>query len=267
MSSQNQLLDRLIHLHYKSYGHSDHPLIILHGLLGMLDNWQTHSKKYAEAGFKVYALDQRNHGKSPHSDRFNYQVMADDVCDFMKEHRLSSAHVLGHSMGGKTAMQCALMYPHLVDKLIVVDVAPRKYASAHDEILDAMCSLKLSLLASRQEADREIAKRIPDYALRQFILKNLTRTDDGKLKWKVNLSTIKKHYPEIADDITARGVFDKPTLFVKGAKSKYILAEDKPRIMKLFPHASFVTIGSAGHWVHAESPEEFSHAVLRFLRS
>ncbi|MBX2991226.1 MAG: alpha/beta fold hydrolase [Bacteroidetes bacterium] len=257
----------MLHLNYKSYGHSGHPLIILHGLLGMLDNWQTQSKKYAGAGFKVYAVDQRNHGKSPHSDTFNYEAMATDIRDFMHHHHLPSAHILGHSMGGKTAMQFALMFPDFVDKLVVVDVAPRKYANAHDEILDAMCSLKLGRLSTRHEADVEIAKRIPGFALRQFILKNLTRTDDGKLKWKVNLSIIRKHYYEIAGDLTAESVFSKPTLFVKGAKSKYIAAEDRERIKRLFPRSIIATIADTGHWVHADKPEEFGIAVLKFLLS
>lgn len=255
----------MLHLNYKTYGSYGHPVIILHGLLGMLDNWQTQSKKYAEAGFKVYAVDQRNHGKSPHSDTFNYEVMADDVKNFMEEHHISSAHVLGHSMGGKTAMQFALMYPELVDKLIVVDVAPRKYASAHDEILDAMCSLKLKECKTRQEADNKIAKRIPEYSLRQFILKNLTPAETGELKWKVNLSIIKRHYLEIANDITIDGVFRKPTLFIKGSRSKYIVDEDKPRIRKLFPSAPILTINDTGHWAHADKPEEFGTTVLKFL--
>ncbi len=255
----------MLHLHYKGYGHSGHPLIILHGLLGMLDNWQTQSKKYAGAGLRVYALDQRNHGKSPHSDTFNYEVMAQDVRDFMKQNNIPSAYVLGHSMGGKTAMQFALTFPDLVDKLIVVDVAPRKYASAHDDILDAMCALKLSQLSTRQEADEEIGKRITNYAVRQFLLKNLTRTEEGKLKWKVNLSIIKRHYPEIADDITATGEFTKPVLFVKGAESRYIVNDDKPRIKKLFPLSRIITLAGTGHWVHADKPEEFGDAVLKFL--
>jgi esterase len=255
----------MLHLHFKAYGHSGHPVIILHGLLGMLDNWQTQCKRLAEHHCKVYALDQRNHGKSPHSDTFNYAVMAEDVKNFMREHHLPSAHLLGHSMGGKTAMQFALMYPELVDKLIVVDVAPRKYASAHDEILDAMASLRLKDFATRQQIDEAIAKRIPEFALRQFILKNLTRTESGEFKWKVNLSIIKKHYPDIADDISAKGTFAKPTLFIRGGRSKYLLHEDHARIHRLFPHAKIITIQGTGHWVHADKPEEFGDAVLNFL--
>jgi pimeloyl-ACP methyl ester carboxylesterase len=268
----------MLHLHYKAYGHSGRPLIILHGLLGMLDNWQTQSRKYAAAGFRVYALDLRNHGRSPHSETFHYGAMAEDIKNFMSEHRLDSAYLLGHSMGGKAAMQVALTYPHLVEKLVVVDVAPRRYASAHacvpegrtsacrhDDILDAMCSLNLKEIATRQQADLEIGKRIPNFALRQFILKNLSRTDSGSLKWKVNLSIIRKHYPEIADDITARGKFDKPSLFIKGGGSSYIVQADEPRIKRLFPHSKIVTIHGAGHWVHAEKPDEFANVVLRFL--
>ncbi len=254
-------------LNFKTYGTLGHPLIILHGLLGMLDNWQTQSKLYAEAGLKVYALDQRNHGKSPHSDVFSFDVMAADVRDFMEQHRIASAFLLGHSMGGKTAMQLALTNPELVDKLVVVDVAPKKYPNAHDEILNAMASLKLKEFSTRQQADNELAKRLPKYSLRQFILKNLTRTEDGELKWKVNLSIIKTHYAEIADDITATGVFPKPALFVKGGQSNYIREGDERRIRQLFPSSNIITLPDAGHWIHAEKAEEFGNVVLKFLRS
>jgi len=257
----------MLSLHYKSYGHAGVPLLILHGLLGMLDNWQTQAKRYAAAGYNVFALDLRNHGKSPHSDVFNYNVMADDVVHFMNEHKISAAHLLGHSMGGKTAMQCALTNPSRVHKLVVVDVAPRSYVSAHDHILDAMCSLKLGRLATRQEVDAELMKHLPDYALRQFILKNLTRDESGKLKWKVNLAVIKRTYPEIAGNITIEGRFDGPTLFVQGEKSRYIQSDDERRITKLFPHARIVSIPDAGHWVHAEQPDKFAEVVLQFLQS
>ncbi len=254
-------------LNYKTYGANGRPLIILHGLLGMLDNWQTQSNLYAEAGLNVYALDQRNHGKSPHSDKFSFEAMADDVKEFMELHQIPSAFVLGHSMGGKTAMQFALTYPQLVDKLVIVDVAPRKYPNAHDEILDAMASLELNEFTTRQQADEELAKRLPKYSLRQFILKNLTRTEEGELKWKVNLPVIQKQYTEIADDITIDAVFPKPTLFIKGSRSGYIQATDEPRIRSLFPSSNTLTISDAGHWVHADKPEEFGKAVLKFLLS
>jgi esterase len=230
---------QMLHLNYKSYGHGGHPVVILHGLLGMLDNWQTQSKKLAENHFKVFALDQRNHGKSPHSDTFNYEVMASDVLDFMRQHHLSSAHVLGHSMGGKTAMQFALTHPE--------------------------CSLKLREFKERAEVDAELAKRLPEFSLRQFILKNLMRTDAGEFKWKVNLSIIKRHYPEIANDIPAHGQFDKPTLFIKGGRSRYILKSDEAHIHKLFPSAKIETIANAGHWIHADAAEEFGGIVISFL--
>lgn len=257
----------MLHLHFKAYGHGGHPLIILHGLLGMLDNWQTQARSFSGAGFKVYALDQRNHGRSPHSDTFNYRVMANDLFHFMQEHRIPSAHILGHSMGGKTAMQFALTYPERVDKLIVVDVAPRTYPNAHDHVLHAMCSLKLGTITSRREADAALAERLPDWRLRQFVLKNLTRDEAGRLKWKVNLSIIKKHYPEIAGDITATGIFSKPTLFIKAALSNYLIDDDLPRITTLFPRAVIISIADAGHWVHVDTPDEFGNEVLKFLRS
>ena len=148
-----------------------------------------------------------------------------------------------------------------------MDVAPRKYANAHDEILDAMCALKLREFNERAQVDAELAKRIPDFTLRQFILKNLARNDEGEFKWKVNLSIIKRHYPEIADDIAAQGKFHNPAMFIKGGRSHYIVHEDEPRIYRLFPQAKIITIQGTGHWVHADKPEEFGNAVLAFLKT
>jgi esterase len=251
-------------LHYQRYGEGD-PLIILHGLFGSLANWTTISKKFAEQ-YEVWAVDQRNHGSSPHSDTMDYQAMADDLQEFVQSQQISSAHLLGHSMGGKTAMQFALTYPGYVKKLIVVDIAPKGYPRHHDEILDALCSLDLSAANSRSELDTALAQYISDAAVRQFLLTNAVRSTSGGFEWKMNLDAIKQCYDNLIAGIDEKGQFDKPALFIRGEKSDYIGEDDYRLIQTMFPQASIKTIAGAGHWVHAEAPETFYKIVSDFLR-
>ena len=250
-------------LHCESYGHG-HPLIILHGLFGSLENWRTLSKTFSQS-FQVFALDQRNHGRSPHSDVFNYRVMVEDVREFVQLHSLSPTHLLGHSMGGKTAMQFAVSYPEKVDKLIVVDIAPKVYPPEHDAIFAALFSLDVRGLRSRQQADTALAGKIPDLALRQFLLKNLEREAPGGFRWRINLDAIHENYAEILKGLEGTGQFHHPTLFIRGGNSGYIHPEDLPAIKAIFPQAQLVTIPHTGHWVHAEAPQEFAGTVLNFL--
>ena len=250
-------------LHFQEYG-SGHPLIILHGLFGSLDNWHTMSKIFGES-FRVFAVDQRNHGRSPHSDVFTYEALAGDLTEFMDEHKLESAHVLGHSLGGKTAMVFALTFPDRVSKLVVVDLAPRAYPPVHDEIFAAMLPLDLRKYSSRQQVDDAVATKIPETATRQFLMKNLGRDESGGFRWKVNLESIKRNYDEIARAIETDRTFAKPTLFVRGVRSGYVRDSDAPEIRKLFPQAEIADLDT-GHWVHAEAPQEFSRLVLKFLR-
>ncbi len=251
-------------LFFQEYG-TGQPLIILHGLLGSLDNWHTLSKTFATA-FRVLAVDLRNHGRSPHSNKFTYSAMAEDVLELMDAQHIGSAHLLGHSMGGKVAMQLAVSYPERVDKLIVVDIAPRAYPRIHGEILEALISLNLTGLQSRQQVEDELARNIPDLALQQFLMKNLTRDPSGAFSWKANLDVISRNYEEIAREISATRSFSKPTLFVKGDRSDYVLASDISFIHRLFPSAAVSSI-DAGHWIHAESPNCFADVVLNFLGS
>jgi esterase len=252
----------VMELNYKSYGEG-HPLIILHGLFGSLDNWYTLGKRFGEF-FKVFALDQRNHGRSPHSDTFNYPVMAEDLKEFMLNQDISSAYLLGHSMGGKTAMQFAVTYPEKVDKLIVVDIAPRPYPSQHSEIFDALYSLDLSA-GNRNEIDEALAERVPVSSVRQFLLKNLTRDDSGSFKWKMNLDGIYKNYDEINRGLETDLRFVKPALFIRGGNSQYIQQEDTTIIKNIFPEAKIATVAGAGHWIHAEAPNELFRLVIDFL--
>jgi esterase len=251
-------------LHYEQYGEG-HPLIILHGLFGSLENWRTLSKIFSRS-FQVFALDQRNHGRSPHSSEFSYPAMVEDLREFMEEQELPSAHLIGHSMGGKTAMLFAVTYPDLVDKLLVVDIAPKAYARGHDEVFRAMFSLGLSTLRSRQEADAVMTETIPDLALRQFLLKNLEREDTGSFRWRIGLEEIHTNYAEMirALDWNQRQ-FAQPTLFIRGANSDYIKDTDMVMITSIFPQAQFTNIPHAGHWVHAEKPQEFARIALNFL--
>ena len=250
-------------LHFECYGHG-HPLIILHGLFGSLENWRTLSKAFAQS-FTVFALDQRNHGRSPHSEVFTYQAMTDDVREFMIQQSLTSAYVLGHSMGGKVAMQFALIYPDLIDKLIVVDIAPKVYLPGHDDVFAALYSFDPSTLHSRQEADVALARHLPDLALRQFLLKNLERKDSDTFAWRINLDSIHRNYHEMLKAFTANGQFSRPTLFIRGASSDYIRDVDFITIREIFPAAELITIPHTGHWVHAEAPREFAQAVFHFL--
>lgn len=258
-----------MHLNYKSFGNQGQPLIILHGLFGMLDNWQTLAIQFS-THFKVFTIDQRNHGKSFHSPDFNYHLLADDLYDFMHQHHLPSAHIIGHSMGGKTAMQFAVNNPEMVNKLIIVDIAPKDYPAGHDEIFDAFNSFDIGKVNSRNEADDLMSHLVPDFGTRQFLLKNLTRNKDGSYGWKCNLPALQEHYLEIlANSLTPFDQFDKQVLFMKGgASERYIeMPEDKATILHFFPNAVIETIDNAGHWIHAEQPEAFFQAAMIYLNN
>ncbi|HET6567594.1 MAG TPA: alpha/beta fold hydrolase [Rhodothermales bacterium] len=252
-------------LYFRSYG-SGHPLIVLHGLLGSGGNWHTLSSRWFGQHFAVYAVDQRNHGRSPHSPESDYEAMVSDLLEFMGDHGLASAHVLGHSMGGKTAMHLALSHPERVDRLVVADMAPRAYPPSHDVIFDALQSIDLSKYGSRQEIERTLAQKIPDVGTRQFLMKNLTHeAESGGYAWQLNLEAIYNGYDRLNEPVTSDKTFDKPALFIRGERSDYVRDSDIPGIKWLFPEAEFVTIPKAGHWVHADAPEAFASAVLQFL--
>jgi len=251
-------------LNFKKYG-SGHPLIILHGMFGMLDNWHSLARKFAEH-FEVYLVDQRNHGKSPHSDEMDYYVMANDLGEFMKQNDIDSAFIIGHSMGGKTAMQFAVENNHKVDKLIVVDISPKKYEPGHQEIFDALFSVNLEEIESRKEAEAKIAETIEEPGVRQFLLKNLDRKGK-KYQWKANLNIIHKNYLDIiGNSLGPYDEFGGPTMFIKGGNSdRYIDIDDWGEIVGHFPKALLETVEDAGHCVHAEKPEELYVLVLGFL--
>jgi len=252
-----------IRLHFESYGEGA-PLIILHGLFGSLENWRTMARKLG-SHFRVIVVDLRNHGKSPHCDDFNCQLMAEDLRVFMEEHCLASACLLGHSLGGKVAMRFALAWPELVEKLVVVDIAPKEYQDRHGKIIQALVSLRLETFADRREIDNALLVAVPDQVMRQFLLKNLVRSDRGGFSWRINLKSIANHYQDINKGLGGDTRFDKPTLFLKGGVSDYIDSKDLEVIKRLFPHAQLDTVPNAGHWLHTDAPEEFLSRVRTFL--
>jgi len=251
-------------LHFQNYGQGQ-PLIILHGLFGSLDNWHSINQKFG-AEFQVFAIDQRNHGRSPHAAQMSYELMAADLKEFVTAQRLRQISLLGHSMGGKTAMTFALNYPDLAEKLIVVDIAPRAYPPYHAEILKALLSLDLSSFTNREEMDLQLAGPIPELTVRRFLLKNVKRAPDGAFYWQLNLAGINENYARLNEAIWSARSFKKPALFIRGERSDYIPRQDLQPIRELFPHAEFCEIAGAGHWVHADAPEPFLRKVREFLQ-
>ncbi len=249
-------------LNFKEFGQGE-PIIILHGLFGTLDNWQTVAKRLAEK-YWVFIVDQRNHGKSPHHPDFNYEILAEDLYHFMDEKWIHQAHIIGHSMGGKTAMQFAMNYPDMVDKLIVVDIGPKGYKGGHQTIFEAMLSLNIDSLISRKEAEEHLNSYIKEKDVVQFLLKNINRKKEGGFKWKMNLDSLYKNYESILAPI-GKKIVDVETLFINGALSNYIQEEDKPFINTIFKNSKFTTIEKAGHWVHAEQPMEMIKVIHSFL--
>ncbi len=241
-------------LNFKVFG-SGKPVIILHGLFGMLDNWQQFAKQLAN-NYTVYILDIRNHGKSPHSDIFNYDVMSEDLVLFLEKNNITKPSLIGHSMGGKLALKFAINRPKLLDKIIVIDIGIKKYNPRHTSILTALNSLNLNSFASRDEIDKAISVMIKDRKIRQFLLKNIARNkSESGYHWKMNISAITKGYPNIIDKIDFPNNFEKNCLFIKGENSDYIPEADKNDIRKHIPNARFTTIPKASHWVHVENSQ------------
>jgi esterase len=250
-------------LNYRVIGNGP-PLLILHGLLGSGDNWIPHAMLLA-ANFTVFTIDLRNHGRSPHADAFDYEVMAADLAEFVEDQHLAAIHLLGHSMGGKAAMRFAQLHPAAVQRLVVVDMSPREYAPRYTAILDAMHALDLSHLHERAEVDAALLSAAPEKNIRQFLLKNIGRDAGGKLHWKANVPAIRANYQEVRRALPTDANFGGPVLFVRGGKSDYLPETDVPLIRQLFPGARIATIARAGHWVHAETPEEFIQLITEFL--
>lgn len=256
-------------LNFKRYSEQGEPLLVLHGLFGSLNNWAWHCRRFAEQ-FAVIALDLRNHGASPHSNDMSYPLMADDVLELMDDLDLEQAHVLGHSMGGKVAMQLALTHPQRIGRLIVADIAPVQYGGErgeHDEIFEGMCAVDLSIVKSRNDADRQLANWVDDEVVRQFLLSNLVRDEHGHFAWRINLPVLRERYAQLRAKPMADKPFTGDVLFVRGDQSDYIGEQHRDEILELFPRAKIKTLMQAGHWLHAEKPETFNRIVSTFLQA
>lgn len=249
-------------MHYREMGEGQ-PFVILHGLFGYSDNWQSHAKKLAEY-YRVILVDQRNHGHSSWSEEFSYELMAGDLKELFDELQLKKAILMGHSMGGKTAMFFAQDYPELLEKLIVVDMGIRAYPMHHEEIIKGLKAIDLSKNPGRSEAEQMLTPYVDSPGVRQFLLKNLYWNEDKKLAWRMNIPVLEREMPEILKGIDTTKEVLLPTLFIRGALSNYILDEDWDDIEAVFPDAHLVTIENAGHWVHAEAPALFLEEVLGF---
>ncbi len=250
-------------LHSKIFGKGS-PILILHGYFGMGDNWKSQANQLAK-NFEVHLLDQRNHGRSFHSDDFDYELMVEDLENYFEFHELEEAVVLGHSMGGKTAMLFAVEHPEKVKSLLVADIAPKNYPPHHDQILEALNAVDFSQIRMRTEVDRVLKNYIEEEGVRQFLLKNVYRKSKNELSFRFNLQSLTENNSEIGAPLPAFTQYEGPTLFLKGANSGYISSEDSFLIEAHFPASKMVTIPNAGHWLHAENPADFLKEVLEFL--
>ncbi len=242
------------------------PFIILHGFLGMSDNWKTLGKKFSTQGYQVHLVDQRNHGRSFHDSTFNYEVLVEDLVTYCTTYNLTKILLLGHSMGGKTAMHFATSYPNMVQKLMVADIAPKYYPIHHETILKGLTEIENTLLSDRKKADEILTQYVPEKATRQFLLKNLYWENKENLKLRLNIKTLVDNVSEIGEAIPATTTFKKDTLFLRGDRSEYIMETDYKNIKKHFPKAQIRTIKNAGHWLHAENPTDFYTTVMQFLK-
>jgi esterase len=243
---------------------SGFPMVLLHGLLGSSDNWRTVSKRLGQS-YKVYSVDLRNHGQSPHGGRMTYPVMADDLRELLERQEISEAHVVGHSLGGKAAMQFAISYPDRVKKLVVIDIAPKAYPPSQRSILAALDQLELQSFKSFGEIDAALAPAIPELAVRQFLMKNIARVPNSGFRWRIDIASIGKSYDHLTKAIIPARRYDKPACFVRGGRSDYIQDTDLPSIRAIFPRAELATIAGAGHWLHAEATDEFLRVLIAFV--
>lgn len=241
------------------------PFIILHGFLGMSDNWKTLGRQFSEHAFQVHLVDQRNHGRSFWNNTFNYDALVADLKQYCETHNLKDIVLLGHSMGGKTAMLFATKYPKLVSNLLIADISPRFYPIHHDAILEGLSALDFDTIKTRGAADKVLSNYVSDFGTRQFLLKNLYWVEKGKLALRINLKVLKNEVSEIGEALPSQALFDKETLFLRGDRSEYIGIDDETIISNHFPKANISTISNSGHWLHAENPKDFFKIVMNFI--
>lgn len=254
-------------LHYQVHGSGVKKLVILHGLFGSGDNWRSIAQKYLQSEFEVYLVDQRNHGRSFHHEGHSYDALADDVINLLDKLKLGRVVLLGHSMGGKTAMKLAQKAEERLERLIVADIAPKTYAHSHTQIIEAMKALPVDQATSRKELEIFMEARLPDPVLRGFLLKSVERLDNGHYRWRINIPAIENYYEAIIGWDHIEKPIQTPTLFVAGGASKYILESDQDVIESQFDDVGKVTIAGAGHWLHYQAPKPFTEEILKFAAS
>lgn len=256
-----------MNLFFRQYGKGQ-PMIILHGVFGVSDNWVSFARKMADH-YEVFIPDQRNHGQSPHDPTFNYFALCSDLYDFIEEHDIKDPIILGHSMGGKVAMHFALENPDMLKALIVADISMRTYNRRfrHLDMIDAMMNVNFNNAETREDVESQIKLQIPDERTRLFAMKNLYRREHGgQFAWRLNLEAINLNMDEVFEGIESKNLFTKPTLFVRGGDSDYVKYDDFDQIYRNFPKADIKTIERAGHWLHAEKPDEFQNIITDFLK-
>jgi len=241
------------------------PFVILHGFLGMGDNWKSLGKRFLEQGYQVHLVDQRNHGRSFHSESFNYNFLAEDLKKYCDFHKLEDLILLGHSMGGKTAMNYAVNYPDNLSKLIIADIGPKQYPLHHQDILKALSALDFSIVKTRKIANEVISEYIKNDGVRQFLAKNLYWKHPDELALRINLPVLIENIEEVGKALSENSIYHKDTLFLRGANSNYIENVDELLIKKQFPNSEIQTIKNAGHWLHAENPKDFYNKVMNFI--
>lgn len=257
------MIPKPVKLYFKSCGQGE-PIIILHGLLGSSSNWSTTSELLGRQ-LQVFTVDLRNHGNSPHATDFSFCSMAEDLKYFMECQYLSQAILMGHSLGGRIAMEFADRYPEMVSKLIVVDVAPKAYApTTHNAMIDAMIALNLNMYDSTKEVAAALAEVVPSLQVRNFLVKNIFCSPNGNLFWKVNLKAIRDNIDSLSCSTSFNSNYMKPVLFIRGELSDYVLEEDKHIVMNIYPQAQIVTVAGAGHWVHVDAKNKLLAAVNKF---
>tara|TARA_R110002049_G_scaffold301732_1_gene494071 strand:- start:3118 stop:3882 length:765 start_codon:yes stop_codon:yes gene_type:complete len=249
-------------LYYQTIGKGQ-PIVILHGLFGSSDNWRGIAKQLSTRA-QVITVDLRNHGRSPHSQKITYALMADDLAELFELLKLGKVDIIGHSMGGKVAMTFSQRYPQWLRKLVVVDMAPRQYHDEHSAIFRALLALDLSLYATRNDVDEALKIALPNKAVRQFLLMNLALNQQN-LSWQINLQALYDNYSELLEAVCEDETITMTSCFIRGGQSSYVGEEDEDLIRTCFPYAELVTIEQAGHWIHADAPQQFLTKITEFL--
>lgn len=254
-----------VKLNYKIIG-SGKPIIILHGLFGMLDNWLNMAKRLESEGYMIILIDQRDHGRSPHTHQFDYKTLASDLLHFMEENWIHECILIGHSMGGKTALQFMAEHESMISKCIIIDIGIKKYNGGHQDVFEALFAVELDQLTSREEAELVMMDKLHDLGTVQFLMKNLTRKKEGGFEWKMHLNLLYKEYQNILAAVSFDHRCESDIRFIKGGNSNYIVESDIPNIMAVLPKSSFVTIADAGHWVHVDKANELFNEIISFIR-